>query len=291
MKLLNFKRDHEIRLGVKVQRGILDLYEVGKQLNKEVSMTVDEVIHKNQLPIIKQLVEDAEDEKFSSLYLKAEEVEFQPAILSPEKILCIGLNYKNHIEETKDNIPETPVLFSKFNNTLAAHQQEVAFPKHSKEVDYEAELVIVMGKEAKDVEEEEALSYVFGYTAGNDFSARDLQFLTPQWLLGKTLDGFAPVGPYVVTAEEIDPTNLNISSKVNGEIRQDSNTKHMIFNCAIIISYISKYMTLKPGDIIFTGTPEGVTLGHTGEGKKYLKSGDVVEIIIENIGMLKNALL
>ncbi len=291
MKLLHFKRENQIRLGIKTEKGILDIQSAGQQFNVEVPGTVDELIQKSQLSTIKKIVESASQDGFSSLYLQEKDITFESAVLNPQKILCIGLNYMNHIEETKDNVPKTPVLFSKFNNALAAHGEKITFPKISKEVDYEAELVIVIGKEAKNVEEKDALSYVFGYTVGNDFSARDLQFLTGQWLIGKTLDGFAPVGPYVITAEEIDPNDLKIQSKVNGEIRQDSNTKYMIFNCATIISYISKHMTLKPGDIIFTGTPEGVTLGHTKEGKKYLKPRDEIEVTIENIGTLKNNLI
>ncbi len=291
LKLLHFKKENRVKLGVKTEKGVLDLQSVAKQLHVEIAGTIDELIKKDQLSILQKIIDNVNQEEFSSFYLREQDLILEPVILNPEKILCIGLNYRNHIQETKENIPETPVLFSKFNNALTAHKEKILFPKGSEKVDYEAELVIVMGKQAKDIEEKDALSYVFGYTAGNDFSARDLQFLTGQWLIGKTLDGFAPVGPYIVTAETIDPSNLRIQSKVNGELRQDSNTKYMIFNCAKIISYVSKYMTLKPGDMIFTGTPEGVTLGHTAEGKKYLKSGDEIEIIIEKIGTLKNKLI
>ncbi|MGG1397924.1 fumarylacetoacetate hydrolase family protein [Bacillus salipaludis] len=134
------------------------------------------------------------------------------------------------------DIPTSPILFSKFNNTLAAHQQPVMIPEGVEKMDYEAELVLVVGKTAKNVSEEEALSYVFGYTAGNDVSARDWQFKTGQWLLGKTPDGFAPVGPYVVTSDEINPNHLTIECRVNGEVRQKANTKDMIFNCATLVS-------------------------------------------------------
>ena len=201
---------------------------------------------------------------------------YAPVVTKPEKIICVGLNYADHAKEANMDIPDYPVLFSKFNNALAAHKQVISLPKKAEKFDYEAELVIVMGKEATKVSKEEALSYVFGYTVGNDFSARDLQFRTGQWLLGKSCDDFAPIGPYIVTSDEIDPQNLEISCKVNGEIRQSAHTRDMIFDCATIISYLSQYMTLKPGDLIFTGTPEGVIVGYPEEQQQWLKSGDEV---------------
>lgn len=210
-------------------------------------------------------------------------------VTSPEKIICVGLNYLGHIEESKvKETPKEPVLFSKFNNALAAHNEKIPVPTVGEQFDYEAELVMVIGKEAKNVSKEEALSYVFGYSVGNDLSIRDLQFKSGQRLLGKTADKFAPVGPYLVTANSIDPTHLAISLKRNGEIVQSSNTKYMIFDCAAIISYISQHMTLKPGDLIFTGTPEGVILGHPEDQRDWLKPGDELEVVIEDIGILRN---
>ena len=182
------------------------------------------------------------------------------------------------------------VLFSKFNNALSAHKQEIDLPKNAEHFDYEAELIIVIGKEASNISKEDALSYVFGYTVGNDLSARDLQFRSGQWLLGKTCDQFAPTGPYLVTADELDPTNLDIELKVNGEVKQSANTRDMIFDCATIVSYLSQHMTLKPGDIIFSGTPDGVILGYPEEQRVWLKSGDEVQVTIENIGTLTNIL-
>ncbi|MCR1899366.1 fumarylacetoacetate hydrolase family protein [Irregularibacter muris] len=289
MKLLNFMKNQEIRIGVKTDCEILDINKAGELLNIEMPNTLDDVIRKNKGKAIEKIVENSKGN--AELYLKEEEIEFAPCIMNPQKIICVGLNYISHIDELQiQDLPKSPVLFSKFNNALAAHNEAITIPKNSEKIDYEAELVIVIGKEGKNIEESEALSYVFGYTAGNDFSARDLQFISSQWLIGKSFDGSAPVGPYIIPAKGINPQNLKIQSKVNGEIRQSSNTNKMIFSCAAIISYISKHMTLKPGDIIFTGTPEGVTLGYTTEEKQYLKSGDKVEIIIENIGVLSNTL-
>ena len=221
-----------------------------------------------------------------------EDVEkFLPCVLNPQKIICIGKNYRGHVKETKADIPEVPILFSKFNNALAGHLEDVPLPKMSSRVDYEGELGIVIGKRAEDVSEEDALDYVFGYFPANDVSARDLQKKTHQWLLGKTCDKFAPVGPYITTSDEVpDPNGLSIRTFVNGELRQNSNTSEMIFNCKVIVSYISKHFALEPGDIILTGTPDGVIVGMPIEERKWLKNGDVVKVEIEKLGALENTM-
>ncbi|WP_138420525.1 fumarylacetoacetate hydrolase family protein [Aquibacillus sediminis] len=291
MKLLQFILNDEVRLGVKTDRGVLDVKEASSRLNVAAPTAIQDVILAGDegTKALGKLIEAAQD--LSSLFLQEKELEYQPVVSNPEKIVCVGLNYQSHVEESKMELPSSPVLFSKFNNTLASHNQEISLPNVAEKFDYEAELVIVIGEEAKDVTEEEALSYVFGYSVGNDLSARDLQLKSGQWLIGKTLDHFAPIGPYLVTADEVDPSGLAIECKVNGEKRQSSNTKYMIFNCSSLISYISQYMTLKPGDVIFTGTPEGVILGYSEEEQVWLQSGDEVEVFIENVGTLKNTLI
>ena len=212
-----------------------------------------------------------------------------PAVTGGEKILCIGFNYRRHIKEFNVTLPTAPTPFNKFPDALAADGDSIYLDPRYVEYDYEAELVAVIGKTARNVSEEEALDYVFGYTCGNDLSTRDLQFVrTNQWLLSKTFDGFAPLGPCVVTADCIDPDNLNISSVVNGEQRQNSNTSYMIFSTAKIIADLSSHFTLKPGDVIFTGTPEGVMKGYPEDQKNWLKPGDSVAVTIENIGTLHN---
>lgn len=212
-----------------------------------------------------------------------------PVVTGCDKILCIGLNYRQHAKECNLPLPPAPVLFNKFSNALAADGDTIELLPDYKEYDYEAELVAVMGKPARNVSPEEALEYVFGYTCGNDLSTRDLQFArSNQWLLSKTFDGFAPIGPWVVTADSIDPNHLKISSVVNGELRQNSNTCDMIFSVAQIISDLSRHFTLLPGDLIFTGTPQGVMQGYPADQKNWLKPGDEVDIIIENIGTLHN---
>jgi 2-keto-4-pentenoate hydratase/2-oxohepta-3-ene-1,7-dioic acid hydratase in catechol pathway len=181
------------------------------------------------------------------------------------------------------------VLFSKFNNALCGHNGRIQLPVAvASKFDYEVELVIVVGKQARNVSEGDALSYVAGYATGNDFSARDLQLETGgQWLVGKTPDGFAPLGPYLVTAEQVNPDNLNVECRVNSETRQSSNTNDLIFNCSQLISYIAARMTLRPGDIILTGTPEGVVLGKPKEQQVWLKAGDKIACSVEKLGELK----
>jgi 2-keto-4-pentenoate hydratase/2-oxohepta-3-ene-1,7-dioic acid hydratase in catechol pathway len=186
-------------------------------------------------------------------------------------------------------IPQQPVLFSKFNNSLSGHKQDIKLPLAvAEKFDYETELVIVMGKDAQNVSEADALSRVAGYCVGNDLSARDLQFdRGGQWLIGKTLDQFAPLGPYLVTADQVNPDQLKIECRVNGQTRQCSNTDDFIFGCAQVVSYISRHITLQAGDIIFTGTPEGVILGYPKEKQVWLKPGDHIACSIEKLGELE----
>lgn len=291
MKLSHVIKNNKRFLSLKTAEGLYNLSEVAMQNNLPLPPTIDDLIRsgKEGEEQLDRVIAALETNK-QFLPFDEDDISFDSVVLNPEKIICVGLNYIPHAEEADMAIPESPVLFSKFNNALTGHKQTILLPETAKKYDYEAELVIVIGKEARNVPEEEALSYVYGYSVGNDVSARDLQMKTGQWLLGKTLDGFAPIGPYLVTSDAIDPTNLNIECKINGELRQSSNTKHMIFNCATLISYISHYMTLKPGDVIFSGTPEGVILGYTPENQRWLQAGDEMEVTIENIGRLTNKL-
>lgn len=186
-------------------------------------------------------------------------------------------------------MPSEPVIFSKFNNALTRHQAVIPQPLKGKELDYEAELVLVIGQPGFAIAEEDALNYVFGYSIGNDLSIRDLQFMgAQQWLLGKTASHFAPVGPWIVEADDLDGQNLDISLELNGKVVQSSNTRHMIFNNPRIISYISHHMTLEPDDLIFTSTPEGVILSQKPEEQNWLTAGDRMDIHIQGIGSLTN---
>lgn len=286
MKLLNYIRADEPRLGIKIDQGVIDVEQTAADCAMDVPTNMADIIIQGKDALRKL----AELEQASKRIIGEDSLIFAPCITNPEKIICVGLNYTKHIEETKMTTPLFPVLFSKFNNALAAHKQKVILPRSAEQFDYEAELVVVIGKEASYITKEEALSCVFGYTIGNDLSARDLQFRTGQWLLGKTCDGFAPIGPYLVTADELDPNNLGIKCEVNGELRQSGHTSDMLFDCATIISYVSQYMTLKPGDIIFTGTPSGVIQGNLSDERGWLSPGDEIVISIEKIGTLKTIL-
>lgn len=213
-----------------------------------------------------------------------------PPVPNPEKILCIGLNYRDHAIETGVDPPTEPVVFGKFNNTLIGHGEAIQLPAVAEQVDYEAELVVIIGRSVKQVGKVEAIDAVFGYTCGHDVSARDWQKGRPggQWLLGKSFDTFAPVGPALVTTGELpDPTNLRVRMHLGGETVQDSTTAQLIFDIPTLIAHLSQIMTLRPGDLIFTGTPPGV--GAARKPPRFLKSGDVCEVEIEGIGKLSNA--
>jgi 2-keto-4-pentenoate hydratase/2-oxohepta-3-ene-1,7-dioic acid hydratase in catechol pathway len=204
----------------------------------------------------------------------------------PEKIILIGLNYRDHAEEAGQPIPEEPVLFAKFANSLVGHEAAVVLPPETEQVDYEVELGVVIGRRAHAVPVFDALDYVAGYTCMNDLSARDLQFRSGQWTRGKAIDGFHPTGPCLVTTDEIpDPQDLAVSCRVNGEALQASSTAQMVFGVAELVSFISRTMTLEPGDLISTGTPAGV--GFTREPPIFLRPGDAVEVEIERIGILR----
>jgi 2-keto-4-pentenoate hydratase/2-oxohepta-3-ene-1,7-dioic acid hydratase in catechol pathway len=213
-------------------------------------------------------------------------------IHDPQKIICVGLNYRDHAIESKMAIPKEPVLFSKFPSALIGHGESIVLPSVSTKVDYEAELVVVVGKRGRRIAEADAMEHVAGYSIGHDVSARDWQLEKDgkQWLAGKTFDTFAPVGPTLVTRDEIpDPHRLGIRLRLNGKTMQSSNTEQLIFSVAQVISYISIVVTLEPGDLIFTGTPPGI--GHALTPPVYMKPGDVAEVEIDGLGLLRNTVV
>jgi 2-keto-4-pentenoate hydratase/2-oxohepta-3-ene-1,7-dioic acid hydratase in catechol pathway len=294
LTLLTIRRNGEHRLGVKTGKGILDTPAAAQLLHMHSPATMDSLLQDEDGPSLNALVSAAlESDAARPTFLSEERIEYGPIVARPEKIVCVGLNYRRHAKEVNMAIPAQPVLFSKYNNSLSAHRSPIKLPVEvAKKFDYETELVIVVGRTAKNVSEADALSYVAGYCTGNDFSARDLQFDTGgQWMVGKTLDQFAPLGPYLVTADQVNPDRLNIECRVNGEIRQSSNTEDFIFTSAQVVSYISRHLTLKPGDIIFTGTPEGVILGHPKDKQVWLKAGDKIACSVEKLGELEFELI
>jgi 2-keto-4-pentenoate hydratase/2-oxohepta-3-ene-1,7-dioic acid hydratase in catechol pathway len=213
-------------------------------------------------------------------------IEFLPAVY-PSKILAIGRNYAEHAAEGGAELPKAPLLFNKLPNALSAHNAPIVLPIISEQVDFEAELAVIIGRSARRVSEAEALEFVFGYSLINDVSARDLQFGDGQWTRGKSLDTFAPLGPFITTRDEIeDVQTLKIEGVLNGEVMQSSNTSKMIFKVAYLVSYLSQGITLQPGDVIASGTPDGV--GIFRKPPVLLKAGDVFEVKIEKVGALRN---
>jgi 2-keto-4-pentenoate hydratase/2-oxohepta-3-ene-1,7-dioic acid hydratase in catechol pathway len=277
-------------LGVKLPNGILDVAKAGTALKMDAPATLEDLLASGTAGALDQLIKAAADRKE---FLRDEAgIKFGRLFTKPGKIVCVGLNYKEHVEEAGESLPKVPILFNKYNNTLASHNCTIKLPPRtvSYKFDYETELLVVMGKTARNVSEAEALDYVAGYAVGHDFSARDLQIETGgQWMVGKTLDDFAPIGPYFVSADLIDPNNLTIETYVNGEEkpRQSSHTSKFIFNPQKVISYTSRLFALEPGDIIFTGTPSGVILGLPKDKQVWLKAGDRIESRIEKLGTLK----
>jgi 2,4-didehydro-3-deoxy-L-rhamnonate hydrolase len=216
------------------------------------------------------------------------QVRFHAPIAGPEKVIGIGLNYEDHAAETGADIPEKPIVFAKYPNTIIGPGEAIRIPPITEQADYEAELAVIIGRAARNVPESESLDYVFGYTNANDVSSRDLQFSEGgQWTRSKSIDTFCPIGPYIVTKDEIeDPQNLSIRCILNGEVMQDGTTSKMIFSVAELVSFLSQAMTLVPGDIIVTGTPPGV--GSARDPQVWLKDGDEVTIEIEGLGSLTN---
>lgn len=275
MKLAQFKTktSDEARLGLLNNDVLVDI--------TEIAPTVKDFINRGAAAI------HAAKNFNSKSAFALDAVEYLPAV-TPGKIIAIGRNYYDHAIEGGDEPPKSPLMFTKFLNSLNAHNAKVTLHAISEKIDYEAELAVVIGKKASKVSEADALDYVFGYSCLNDVSARDLQFADGQWVRGKGLDGFCPIGPSITTKDEIaDPQALKIEGILNGEVMQSSNTNKMIFNVAYLIYYITQAITLEPGDVIATGTPEGVGVFRT--PPVLLKDGDVFDVVIENLGTLRNS--
>jgi 2-keto-4-pentenoate hydratase/2-oxohepta-3-ene-1,7-dioic acid hydratase in catechol pathway len=293
MKLLTFNGPDGLRLGIRGDQGVIDVAEASAALSVAAPSSLAEVIAGGDAALAElRVLEDSVSGSASGSAWLLDEMGLRhgPAVANPGKIICVGLNYRRHAQESGLPVPETPVLFSKFGNTICGSGADVPLPDVASEFDYEVELGFVIGKSARNVSQEEALGHVLGYCTANDISVRDLQNRTSQWLLGKTLDNFLPIGPYLVTADEVgDPQALRIRTWVNGDVRQDSNTGDMIFSVAEIISYISRYFTLEPGDVVVTGTPEGVAMGRA--DKPWLKPGDEVVVEVERLGQCRNTMI
>jgi 2-keto-4-pentenoate hydratase/2-oxohepta-3-ene-1,7-dioic acid hydratase in catechol pathway len=218
------------------------------------------------------------------------QVTLKAPIPHPGKIICIGLNYRDHARESNQPVPDFPAVFSKYSNTVIGPGAPIVIPRLTDQVDYEAELGFVIGQRARHVREADALGYVAGYIPFNDISARDFQSRTSQWTIGKTFDGFLPMGPALTTADEIpDPQSLDISLTIDGEVLQKSNTRELVFSVQQLVSILSGVMTLEPGDVVSTGTPSGVGAART--PKRWLRPGETVTVEISKLGMLSNPVI
>jgi 2-keto-4-pentenoate hydratase/2-oxohepta-3-ene-1,7-dioic acid hydratase in catechol pathway len=281
-------------LGVKLDNdAVIDVRTARQLLGIAAPLTLEQLLKEGNASGLNKLIDAAQtSHRAKAALVKESSITFGRLFRSPGKIVCIGLNYRAHAQETNEKLPSVPILFNKYNNALAAHNCTIELPPRdvAYKFDYETELLIVIGKKARRVSEAEALSYIAGYCTAHDFSARDLQLETPsgQWMIGKTLDNFGPIGPYFVSADLVgDPNNLTIETHVNGEERQSSNTSFMIFNPQKLIAYITKMWTLEPGDIIWSGTPQGVILGYPKDKQVWLKAGDEIVSTIEKLGSLR----
>lgn len=284
MKLLNFLREGQNRLGLRLPGGVLDVGAVAGGLPD----STDEVIRRGQpcLDRLRQLSAEGHP------LLDPEAIDYAPAVLSPRLILCVGFNYHAHLDEAQAGpraVPAQPVWFNKLPGTLIGHRQRVILCRAARQHDAEAEIVVVIGKGGRDIKKEDAREHIFGYTLGNDISARDLQNRSSQWLIGKACDTFGPLGPVIATRDSVDEAALDIRGYINGEQRQSSSVSQMIFDIPNQIADISQFVTLSPGDLIFTGTCGGVIMGRRPPlSQDWLKAGDSVSVASEQIGELVN---
>ena len=289
LKLVSFRKKGPVCLGILKADQVVDVSGASDNLaGSPMPASMSQLLARGAsgLEAFRQLSESASETHAMS------EVEMLAPVHDAGKVICIGLNYKDHAEESGAAVPDEPIIFSKYTSALLGHGGEIELPSVSEEVDYEAELVAVIGKNARHVSREDAWSYVAGYACGHDVSARDWQLRKPggQWMMGKTFDTFGPMGPALVTSDEVsDPHNLAIRFRLNGKTMQDSSTCQLIFGVDEAISYLSGVFTLEPGDVIFTGTPPGV--GMARKPPVFLANGDVAEVEIEGLGTLRNTVV
>jgi 2-keto-4-pentenoate hydratase/2-oxohepta-3-ene-1,7-dioic acid hydratase in catechol pathway len=288
MRLVTYQGDRGWRSGLLIGEAVIDTEAAARQARtgEDVDWSSNRAVVQAGPDLLAGVVQAAQEELETS-GMPLSQVRLGPPIPDPEKILCMGLNYRDHAAESGMDLPEKPVFFTKFRNSLIGPHDQIVLPRASEQIDYEAELAVVIGRRCKNVEVAEALDYVAGAMALNDVSARDLQMEVPQWTMGKAIDTFAPCGPALVLMDEIDDLqSLGIRARVNGDTLQDANTSLMVFGVAEAIAFLTRVMTLEPGDIIATGTPAGV--GWTRQPPVWLRSGDVVEVEIDGIGTIRN---
>lgn len=287
MKLGRFKLNDRIFTGVVKGARVIDLSKTAALLAEFQGLERNFGEMRFLLAHLGELSQMLKAAKDNFIDYSLADLKILSPLADPDKIICIGLNYNEHAAESEMDLPEEPVFFCKFKSSIIGPEEAIIIPKVSDQVDYEAELAVIIGQPGKHIPEARAMEHVAGYTAFNDVSARDLQFRGGQWIKGKALDTFAPLGPFIVTKDEIpDPHDLKIGLELNGRIMQDSATDKLIFNIPKLISFLSQLFTLETGDIIATGTPSGV--GFTRQPPVFLKHGDEVKVIIEQVGELVN---
>ena len=290
MKLVRYHDKEGENYGALISDKIICLPKLAKLARKKLPKRLEEFVTLGADGVKKaeKLIENASESDIKRSSFLINQVSLLAPIIFPPKIICLGLNYRDHAAEQNAPIPNEPIIFLKPHTAIIGHCEKIVKPSFVNQLDYEAELAVVIGKKAKNVEVSEAKLYIFGYTIMNDVSARDIQFKDKQWTRGKSFDTFAPMGPCITTMNQIeDTTNLSIRTWVNGELRQNSTTKNMVFTVEEIIHHLSRVMTLEPCDIIATGTPAGVGFAIKPQ-PKFLQAGDVVRIEIEKIGVLEN---
>jgi len=288
MKIARYCHNGKESYGAVDLQNVLCLPQLAKSLQQELPARIEDFIAEGAVETAEALLAEGKPSAVQNASVPLSEVQLLAPLLFPPKILCLGRNYVDHSAEMKAPPPEEPVIFMKPHTTIVGPNEKIVKPKFVKELDYEGELAVVIGKKAKNLSVAEAADVIFGYTVFNDVSARDFQFKDGQWTRGKSFDTFAPTGPWVVTADQLpDTSNLRIHTWVNGEIRQNATTHNMALSVSQIIHHLSRVMTLEPCDIIATGTPSGV--GFAMKPPRFLKHGDAVRIEIEGIGTLENS--
>jgi 2-keto-4-pentenoate hydratase/2-oxohepta-3-ene-1,7-dioic acid hydratase in catechol pathway len=277
----------KLGLALRTTRGVLDVAALERARRLGLPTTITDVIQKRGDLAALGALATSNATHLARYYKPESEVSFGPVVSSAPKIICVGLNYRAHAAEGGAEVPKEPILFNKFDSCLNHHGGTIPVSRqHGSQWDYEAELVMIIGRGGSDIPQSEALSHVFGYCNGNDFSERARQRVSAQWMLGKAGDGWGPLGPWLVSADQINPENLDLKCIVNGEVRQSANTREMIFDCKTLISYISQQWALQPGDVIFTGTCEGTIIGYPPDKRIWLKPGDKITSSIEKLGSL-----
>lgn len=302
MKLVTFEREGKRYIGVQVSQKVMDIAAAARTYAKGMTesqvsayaaavagdmvsflRTGEEGMAFVRILMDLALMNELHD-THTNVWHTLEQIQVRAPILHPGKIICVGKNYQDHAAEMNSAAPTTPIIFAKFSNVISDPHGKVVKPLQSDQLDYEAELAVIIGKTAKNIKREDVFEYIAGYSCFNDLSVRDYQMRTSQWLQGKTFDQSGPFGPVLVTKEEVDPLQLDIRCYVNGEVRQNANTSNMIFDIPYLLEFISGIMTLEAGDVIATGTPSGVAAGM--ENPKFLHIGDEVVVEIEGIGEL-----